>query len=130
MNLGFSRVDRGLWTRSMTTETEQRRSEAGVHRAARFHAAVVLLATALLLAACAKRDTHALKGVIVDIYAEPPALLVKHDEIPGVMAAMTMKFGVDAATVARVQKGQQIEGRMRFQDGKWRLEDVRIIPSP
>ena len=84
----------------------------------------------LLLAACGKTDSHPLKGVIVDVYPEPPALLVDHEKVPGVMAAMTMKFGVDAATVARVQEGQKIEGRMRFQDGRWRLEDVRIVPTP
>ena len=89
-----------------------------------------LVLAALILAACAKRDTHPLKGVIVDVYPEPPALLVDHENIPGVMAAMTMKFGVDAATVARVHKGQKIEGRMRFQEGKWSLEDVRIISGP
>jgi len=91
---------------------------------------LTLVVAAMGLTACGKTDSHPLKGVIVDVYAEPPALLVDHEEIPGVMAAMTMKFGVDAATVARVQKGQKIEGRMRFQDGKWRLEDVRVISGP
>jgi Cu/Ag efflux protein CusF len=78
----------------------------------------------------AKPESHPLKGVIVDVCPEAPALLVEHEKIPGVMAAMTMKFGVDAAIAARVQKGQKIEARMRFQDGKWRLEDVRIISAP
>jgi len=68
--------------------------------------------------------------VIVEVQTESLALIVDHEEVPGVMKAMTMKFGVDAATVARVQKGQKIEGHMRFHEGKWRLEDVKIVPDP
>lgn len=96
----------------------------------RFLVLTLTLVAAVGLTACSKTDLHPLKGVIVDVYAEPPALLVDHEKIPGVMAAMTMKFGVDAATAARVQKGQKIEGRMRFQDGKWRLEDVKVVSAP
>jgi Cu/Ag efflux protein CusF len=89
--------------------------------------ALACLAVAGLIA-CSKSDSHPLKGVIVDVFAEPPALLVDHEEVPGVMAAMTMRFNVDAATVARVKKGDRIAGRMRFVDRKWRLEDVKVLP--
>jgi Cu/Ag efflux protein CusF len=91
-------------------------------------ATLALLLSGILFAACGKSDSHPLKGTIVDVYTEPPALLVDHEKIPGVMAAMTMQFGVDAATAARAQKGQKIEGQLRFQEGKWRLDDVKAVP--
>jgi Cu/Ag efflux protein CusF len=95
-----------------------------------FPATALLLFCALLIFACAKSDTHAVKGVVVDVIAEPPALVVNHEKIPGVMAAMTMQFEVDAATVATVKKGQSITARLRYTDGRWRLEDVHPAPAP
>jgi protein SCO1/2 len=91
--------------------------------------ALIALLT-LLLAACEKSESHPLRGVVVEVHEDPPALLVDHEEIPGVMAAMTMKFGVDAATADAVRPGERIEARMRFQEGEWRLEDVRVVPTP
>lgn len=67
---------------------------------------------------------HPLKGVIVDILPERSALLVKHEEIPGVMKAMTMMLKVDADTLKSAQKGQAITGQLvRKADGWW-LENV------
>lgn len=80
-----------------------------------------------LLAACGGRDTHPLKGVIVEVYGNPPGLLVNHETVPGVMQAMTMRFEVEAATVATVRPGEAITAGLRFHDGKWRLEDVRVV---
>src|SRR6187402_1713662 len=41
---------------------------------------------------------HPLRGVITAVYIERSSLMVKHEEIPGVMRAMTMLFKVDDAT--------------------------------
>jgi len=66
-----------------------------------------------------------LKGVVVDILAGQSALLVKHEEIPGYMMAMTMMFKVDAATLKAATKGQAITGTLvERKDGFW-LEDVK-----
>ncbi len=71
---------------------------------------------------------HPLKGVIVDVFTEKSALLVKHEEIPGVMRAMTMMFLVDADTLARVKKGDAITGQMgRNENKKWILRDVKVV---
>ncbi|RXK55116.1 copper-binding protein [Oleiharenicola lentus] len=68
---------------------------------------------------------YPLKGVIVDILAEKSALLVKHEEIPGYMMAMTMLFQVDAATLKAAVKGQAITGTLvEKTDGFW-LEDMK-----
>ena len=68
---------------------------------------------------------HPLKGVIVDILAGRSALLVKHEEIPGYMKAMTMLLKVDAATLQAAAKGQAITGTLvEREDGFW-LEAVK-----
>lgn len=69
---------------------------------------------------------HPLKGVIVEVLAAKNAVLVKHEEIPGVMKAMTMLFQVDEATLASVKKGDAITARMTNEDGTFRLHDVKL----
>lgn len=70
---------------------------------------------------------HPLRGVITGIMAERSAILVKHEEIPGVMRAMTMLFKVDAATMNLVKGGQTITGLMSRQGDNWVLEDVKVV---
>lgn len=72
---------------------------------------------------------HPLKGVITAVLAEKSALMVKHEEIPGVMRAMTMMFKVDAATLQSVQQGQIITGQMSRQGSDWVLEEVKIVAA-
>lgn len=68
---------------------------------------------------------HPLKGVIVDILTERSALLVKHEEIPGYMKAMTMLLKVETATIQAAVKGQAITGTLvEKADGFW-LEDMK-----
>ncbi|CAM2987787.1 copper-binding protein [Rariglobus hedericola] len=65
---------------------------------------------------------HPLKGVVLDVLAEKSALLVKHEEIPGVMKAMTMLLKVDAETLKSdaAKKGAAITGQLvRKTDGWW-----------
>ncbi len=67
---------------------------------------------------------HPLKGVVVDVMADRSALLVKHEEIPGVMKAMTMLLTVDEAGLKAAKKGEPVTGMLvRKADGWW-LEDV------
>ena len=37
---------------------------------------------------------------------------------------------IATARAAAVQKGQQITARLRFSDGKWRLDDVKVVAAP
>jgi Cu/Ag efflux protein CusF len=74
--------------------------------------------------------TYPLTGVVVDVLADKGALLVKHDEIPGVMRAMTMMFRVEADVLAQVKKGDAIKAQMgRNDEGKWILRDVQVVPK-
>lgn len=70
---------------------------------------------------------HPLKGVITSVLADRSALMVKHEEIPGYMKAMTMLFKVDAATLKAAQKGQTITALMSRQGTDWVLEDVKVV---
>lgn len=72
---------------------------------------------------------HPLKGVVVSVLAEKSALLVKHEEVPGVMKAMTMLLKVDAATLKSpaAQKGAAITGLLVRKDDGWWLEEVAAV---
>lgn len=72
---------------------------------------------------------HPLKGVVVAVNAERSAVMIKHEEIVGVMRAMTMMFKVDAAALKGIQKGQTITGMMSRQGNEWVLEDVKVVPA-
>ena len=74
---------------------------------------------------------HPLRGVITAIVADQSALRVKHEEVPGVMHAMTMQFKVDAATLKAAKVGDAITGLMSRQGNTWVLEDVKpAAPKP
>ena len=72
---------------------------------------------------------HPLKGVIVAVLADKSALLVKHEEIPGVMKAMTMLLKVDAATLAAAKKDQAITATLVKKADGWWLEAVRPVSA-
>ncbi|MBI5767974.1 MAG: copper-binding protein [Verrucomicrobia bacterium] len=79
-------------------------------------------------AAAAQR--HPLRGVVTSVLADKSALMVKHEEIPGVMRAMTMMFKVDAATLKTVKQGDAITGLMSRGPDGWLLEAVKVAPAP
>ncbi|MDP3070577.1 MAG: copper-binding protein [Opitutaceae bacterium] len=68
---------------------------------------------------------HPLRGVITSVMAEQSAFMVKHEDIPGVMRAMTMMFKVDAATLKAFKTGDAITGLLSRQGRDWVLENVK-----
>lgn len=76
-------------------------------------------------AAAPAAERHPLKGVVVEIRAGQSSLLVKHEDIPGFMPAMTMLFKVDAATLQAAVKGQAITGTLVQRDDGFWLEDAQ-----
>ncbi len=100
-------------------------------------ASIPTIATAASLDDCGCGENtvprgHALRGVIQAKLAERDALLVAHEEIPGVMMAMTMMFQVDPRVLPLVEKGQTILAQMeRRDDGQWWLFNIRLTePNP
>lgn len=73
---------------------------------------------------------HPLRGVVVAVLADKQALLVKHEEIPGVMRAMTMLLKVDAAALAAAKKDQAITATLIRKTDGWWLEDVKPAATP
>lgn len=68
---------------------------------------------------------HPLRGIITGVLADKSAFLVKHEEIPGVMRAMTMMFKVDATALKTFKNGDTITALMSRQGTNWVLEDLK-----
>jgi Cu/Ag efflux protein CusF len=73
---------------------------------------------------------HPLRGIIVDVLPARQALLVHHEEIPGVMREMTMLLKVDAPTLAAAKKGAAITATLLRKTDGWWLENVAPVPAP
>lgn len=61
--------------------------------------AVVLLLSLVTAASCSSPKTYELRGQILGVNRDKMELLIKHDEIPGLMAAMTMPWKVQTANM-------------------------------
>jgi protein SCO1/2 len=75
-------------------------------------------------AASAAAATYPLRGVITELLPAQSELMVKHEDIPGFMPAMTMLFKVDAATFKAAAKGQTIAATLYKQGDDFWLRDV------
>ncbi len=73
---------------------------------------------------------YPLKGVVVGVLPERHALLVKHEEIPGVMRAMTMVLKVGPAPLKEAREGQALTGQLTRRGEEWWLEDVVLAATP
>ena len=58
-----------------------------------------LFALLAVAASCSSAKTYELRGQILGINRDKVEILVKHDEIPGLMAAMTMPWKVQQASM-------------------------------
>lgn len=76
----------------------------------------------------AKADVgHPLKGVVTKVLEERKLVMVKHEEIPGVMKAMTMAFSVPVDVWAQLKPGVALTARMHKAEKGWKLTDVKVI---
>jgi Cu/Ag efflux protein CusF len=80
-------------------------------------------------AAPAAPAMHPLCGVVVGLLPDKTALLVKHEEIPGVMRAMTMMFKVEPAVLEQVKQGDGIKALMSRRPDGWWLTQVEVTES-
>ncbi|HLS29034.1 MAG TPA: SCO family protein [Opitutales bacterium] len=89
----------------------------------------LLLILVLFFANCsgAQKDDqpgYPLTGEIIDVVPERGVLIVRHDEIPGYMPAMTMEFVVSPGDLANAKAGQAIRARLIPTDDTFRLEQI------
>lgn len=85
--------------------------------------------------ASASAKRYPLKGVIVAVVASKPEIVVRHEEIPGYMAAMTMPFPVkdDPKVVGLLRPGDRIEATLVVDGGAYFLEEILtkgFVPTP
>src|SRR5690606_19548800 len=67
------------------------------------------------------------KGVVVEVTPEEKSVKIKHEEIPGYMAAMTMYFDVkDTNELAGVEAGHPVAFRMIVTENYGWIDQIRI----
>lgn len=107
---------------------------ARIERRYRTAATLAIFAIALLAgcyrsqsAAPAKSEEvhYPLKGEIISVDAPHKTIVVRHEDIPGLMPAMTMEFAVSAGDAALAKPGQHIRAQLYpVKQGNWRLEAI------
>ena len=75
-----------------------------------------------LLAIGCGPEVYEAHGVIRDVLPDEHRVEIEHEEIPGLMEAMTMHFEVpDSSLLARMQVGQVIDFRIERDGGRVRI---------
>jgi len=90
----------------------------------------VLVASWLWLGATGCDDVrrHGGRGIVEDVRPEMGQVVVSHDEIRGVMMAMTMNFDVpDPQVLAKLRPGQEISFTMVATGSSYEIIDVRVL---
>lgn len=70
---------------------------------------------------------HPLKGVVTSLLTERKLVMIKHEEIPGVMKAMTMAFSVPDDVWPQLKPGVALTAKMHKADKGWALTDVKVV---
>lgn len=68
-----------------------------------------------------------MRGIVVSLAADGSSLRVRHDEIPGVMAAGEHEFRIAPDVIATLPPGRDFFARITQRDGAWSVFDVRVI---
>lgn len=95
----------------------------------RAYARPLLLALALLVAACGGRSDvqkGTAQGTVVAVDTAANEVTLDHGEISGIMSAMTMSFPVaDPKLLAGLAPGTQVEFDLEYAGGKYLVRDIR-----
>lgn len=91
--------------------------------------AVVGSSTSPAAAAEKSDERHPLTGEIVRVEADRKVLVVKHDEVPGYMPAMTMEFVVSDGDIAVARPRMKIRGEMVVPKGGGDIRLEKIWPN-
>lgn len=81
----------------------------------------------LALAGCWGDNAYIVEGTVLD-KPSPTRIVVAHEDIPGLMEAMTMPFDVrDPALLEEVDPGDRIYARLRIEQDGGHLARVRVV---
>jgi protein SCO1/2 len=69
---------------------------------------------------------YEVKGKVVAVDADKKSITLDHEDIPGLMKAMKMKFTLESAKVAEgLQPGDRVQGHLRVQSGDYIITHLR-----
>lgn len=75
-----------------------------------------------------KLHRYEVEGVVQDVDDAHKQALIDHEEVPGVMPAMTMSFDVpDAAVFEKLAPGQRIAFTLEIRDRVFRIIDAEVL---
>jgi protein SCO1/2 len=88
-----------------------------------------LLALGVLASACAREvRVYDARGVVRDVQKEYAQLVIEHEDIEGLMPAMTMNFGVgDPALLETLEPGDRIEFRLEVTPKSYRVLEAKVV---
>jgi protein SCO1/2 len=91
---------------------------------------VIRLAAALLLllaSACGPR-AHEGVGTVIDVRPELGQVMLAHEDIPGVMPAMTMNFDVtDVALLSAIAAGDRVRFGLDVEGSRYRITSFEVL---
>lgn len=91
---------------------------------------IVALAAALALA-CGRAGTYEVRGMVREVDFTTKQATIEHEDIPGLMSAMTMGFDVpDPAVLAKLVPGQRVVFELEVTDKSFRIVAARNADEP
>ncbi len=80
----------------------------------------------LALVACGGGDgAQAAKGVVRGVHAAQGQVTIDHEEIPGMMDAMTMTFDVaDPASLDGLEPGAEVDFELIYEGGRYTVTEI------
>ena len=64
--------------------------------------------------------SYEVNGKVVDVAADKRAVTLDHQDIPGLMKAMKMKFQIDDPKILEgIQSGDQVKGHLKVEGAKY-----------
>ncbi len=88
----------------------------------------ILLGPLLLACGGPEDHVHTVRGVVQEVVGEYDQVVVAHEDIPGLMPAMTMNFDVaDPALLERLEPGHAIEFELSFTGKSYRILSARVL---
>ena len=82
----------------------------------------------VLVSGCFGPDHYQVRGIVRDLQREYSQVLIEHEDIPGLMPAMTMNFDLaDPVMLDELARGQIIEFELEFDGHSDRVIDVEVL---
>jgi protein SCO1/2 len=73
-----------------------------------------------------KPKIYDVKGLVVSVEPDKKAVTLDHEDIPGYMKAMQMKFPVEkASTLDGIKAGDQVQGKLKVTGSEYVITDLQ-----